>query len=353
MILDEAQYIKNSHTRNAQAVKSIDCVQRFALTGTPIENRLSELWSIFDFLMPQYLFQYSQFRSRFEVPAMREEDSEALDTLRRMVSPFLLRRLKKDVLKELPPKTETLRQVPLSGEQEKLYQANLALARSQMEEELRAAGGVNGELLPKGRMRILALLTRLRQLCCDPALCYEDYSGPSAKLESCMELVTEAVESGHKVLLFSQFTSMLSRIEQKLSQEGLEYFLLRGSTPKEKRAELVERFNRDKTPVFLVSLKAGGTGLNLTGADVVIHYDPWWNLAAQNQATDRAHRIGQKNPVQVYKLIAQNTIEERIVELQQRKSGLSDAVVSEGDGTLFTLSRRSLWSWCGNKTIPV
>lgn len=343
MVLDEAQYIKNSNTRNAQAVKSIDCVQRFALTGTPIENRLSELWSIFDFLMPQYLFQYAQFRAQFEIPAMKEEDSGALERLRRMVSPFLLRRLKKDVLRELPPKTETIRKVPLSGEQHTLYQANLSLARSQLEEELRLSGAVEGDLLPKGRMRILALLTRLRQLCCDPALCYEDYAGPSAKLDSCMELVAESVEGGHKVLLFSQFTSMLTRIEQKLSEMGLEYFLLRGSTSKEKRAELVARFNRDDTPVFLVSLKAGGTGLNLTGADVVIHYDPWWNLAAQNQATDRAHRIGQKNPVQVYKLIAQNTIEEKILALQQRKRGLSDAVVEQGgEGNLFSLSREEL-----------
>ena len=186
------------------------------------------------------------------------------------------------------------------------------------------------------------MLTRLRQICCDPALCYENYDGGSAKLESCMELLTEAAAAGHKVLLFSQFTSMLEIIRNRLEAEGLRYYVLQGSTPKEKRAAMVESFNRDETEVFLISLKAGGTGLNLTGADVVIHYDPWWNVSAQNQATDRAHRIGQKNSVQVYKLIAAGTVEEKILRLQESKRELADAVVREGEGILSAMTADEL-----------
>ena len=186
------------------------------------------------------------------------------------------------------------------------------------------------------------MLTRLRQICCDPALCYENYDGGSAKLESCMELLNEAAAAGHKVLLFSQFTSMLEIIRNRLEAEGLRYYVLQGSTPKEKRAAMVESFNRDETEVFLISLKAGGTGLNLTGADVVIHYDPWWNVSAQNQATDRAHRIGQKNSVQVYKLIAAGTVEEKILRLQESKRELADAVVREGEGILSAMTADEL-----------
>jgi len=336
-IIDEAQYIKNHSTQNAKSVKAITADHRFALTGTPIENRLSELWSIFDFLMPGYLYGYQKFKKRFEIPAVRNGDENAVEQLRKMVSPFILRRLKSEVLSELPPKSETVLRVTMEGDQRKLYAANTALIKKQLADESESG-------FEQRRFHILAMLTKLRQICCDPSLCYEDYKGPNAKLDICMELLRESTEGGHKVLLFSQFTSMLAMIEEKLAEEGISYFVLKGDTPKEKRAQLVERFNNDRTQVFLISLKAGGTGLNLTGADVVIHFDPWWNVAAQNQATDRSHRIGQKNSVQVYKLVMQDSIEEKILELQESKKELAEAVVSgqEGDGTIFTMTREEL-----------
>ncbi len=333
-ILDEAQYIKNQNTQNARAVKAVQSSQRFALTGTPIENRLSELWSIFDFLMPGFLYSYSRFRERFESPIVKNGDRAALERLGRMTAPFILRRLKRDVLGELPPKMETVLTVSMEEEQHKLYAANAMEARQRLRQE--------GASLGSNKLAVLAVLTRLRQICCDPALCYEDYQGGSAKLESCMELLSEAAAAGHKVLLFSQFTSMLEIIRRRLEAEGLRYYLLQGSTPKEKRAAMVDSFNRDATEVFLISLKAGGTGLNLTGADVVIHYDPWWNVSAQNQATDRAHRIGQKNSVQVYKLIAAGTVEEKILRLQESKRELADAVVREGEGLLASMTADQL-----------
>ena len=338
-ILDEAQYIKNHATQNARAVKAVHSRQRFALTGTPIENRLSELWSIFDYLMPGFLYSYSRFRERLEVPIVKNGDSAALERLSRMTSPFILRRLKKDVLKELPEKTETVLYSTMEEEQRKVYAANVVLARQKLSEDISSKQAGDGE---KNKMAVLALLTRLRQICCDPGLCYENYSGGSAKLEGCMELLKEAAAAGHKVLLFSQFTSMLAILEERLKKEGLRFFTLQGSTPKEKRAAMVDSFNTDETNVFLISLKAGGTGLNLTGADVVIHYDPWWNLSAQNQATDRAHRIGQKNSVQVYKLIAKDTIEEKIQQLQESKKELADAVIRQGDGVITSLTPEQL-----------
>ena len=298
--------------------------QRFALTGTPIENRLSELWSIFDFLMPGFLYSYSRFRERFESPIVKNGDRAALERLGRMTAPFILRRLKRDVLGELPPKMETVLTVSMEEEQHKLYAANAMEARQRLRQE--------GASLGSNKLAVLAVLTRLRQICCDPALCYEDYQGGSAKLESCMELLSEAAAAGHKVLLFSQFTSMLAILADALDREGLSYFLLQGSTSKEKRAAMVDSFNRDGTQVFLISLKAGGTGLNLTGADIVIHYDPWWNVAAQNQATDRAYRIGQVNPVQVYRLIAKDTLEEKILLLQENKRELAESVIREETG---------------------
>jgi superfamily II DNA or RNA helicase len=335
-IIDEAQYIKNAATQNARAVKSIVSEQRFALTGTPIENSLAEIWSIFDFLMPGYLHAHARFKQEFELPVIKNNNRAALVNLKKMLSPFILRRLKSNVLKELPPKTETVLFAGLDGEQKKLYFANLAKIRSQLGSQMRE-GGLSGN-----RVMILAMLTRLRQLCCDPSLCYEGYNGQSAKLDLCMELLSSSVQAGHKVLLFSQFTSMLSIIEGELKERSINYYLLKGSTPKEERAALTNRFNLDDTPVFLISLKAGGTGLNLTGADIVIHYDPWWNVSAQNQATDRAHRIGQHSSVQVYKLIAKDTIEEKILELQKDKMKLADSVISEGDGMIARMSAEEI-----------
>jgi len=321
-IIDEAQYIKNHSTQNARSVKAIRSDHRLALTGTPIENRLSELWSIFDYLMPGYLYSYQKFKKRFEIPIVKNRDPYVIELLKKMTGPFILRRLKSEVLSELPSKSESLVQASMEGEQRKLYLANAMLLRDQIMEQ-------GEDAIARQRFHILAMLTKLRQICCDPGLCYDDYAGPSAKLETCMELIRESTEAGHKVLLFSQFTSMLARIEERLSSEGYSYYVLKGDTSKEQRAQMVERFNRDTTQVFLISLKAGGTGLNLIGADVVIHYDPWWNIAAQNQATDRAHRIGQKRNVQVYKLVVKDSIEEKILNLQQSKKELADAIICE------------------------
>ncbi|MBR0599550.1 DEAD/DEAH box helicase [Sinanaerobacter chloroacetimidivorans] len=335
-IIDEAQYIKNHGTQNAKAVKAIRSQQRFALTGTPIENRLSELWSIFDFLMPAYLFSYKKFKDSYETEIVRNQDQAKIAMLSKQVAPFMLRRLKTSVLKELPEKIETVVFSQMEGEQKKLYLANLARIKGEINQNIQEKGFENSKIM------ILALLTRLRQLCCHPSLCYEDYKEGSAKLEACLELVAEATSAGHKVLLFSQFTSMLELLRSRLGEEGISHYLLTGATSKEMRMELVERFNQDETKVFLISLKAGGTGLNLTGADVVIHYDPWWNIAAQNQATDRTHRIGQKNSVQVYKLIEKGTVEEKILKLQESKKDLSDAIIKDDMAGLGSLSKEAL-----------
>ncbi len=328
-ILDEAQYIKNSATQNARAVKTIRSARRFALTGTPVENRLGELWSIFDFLMPGLLFSYPKFRHRFELPILRGEDPRAVERLGRLVSPFILRRLKRDVLTELPPKTE--RELPATMEraQRQVYLSAVAELRRQI-----THGGVTG----RQRITVLSQLTRLRQICCDPRLCCEGYTGESCKLEACVELLKEATAAGHKVLLFSQFTSMLALIRARLEQESIGHYVLQGSTSKEERARLVDTFNEDDTPVFLISLKAGGVGLNLTGADMVIHYDPWWNVSVENQATDRAHRIGQKNPVQVVRLVAQDTIEEKILQMQESKRQLAEQIVGTATPSIKELT---------------
>ena len=334
-ILDEAQYIKNPQSAAAKTVKVIKSIHRCALTGTPIENRLSELWSIFDFLMPGFLYGYEQFRRDFEVPITRDQDEAASEQLRRMVAPFILRRLKTDVLKDLPDKLEEIRYASFEDEQRRLYDAQVVRMTSLLKE-------TSEEEFKKNKIQTLAELTRIRQLCCDPSLLLDDYSGGSAKREALMELVREAMEGGHRMLIFSQFTTMLDLIRTDLEEAGIEYYLITGSTPKEERADLVSRFNKGNTPVFLISLKAGGTGLNLTGADVVIHYDPWWNLAVQSQATDRAHRIGQTRVVSVFKLIAKGTIEEKIVELQENKKNLADEILSQEGGTLTRLSREEL-----------
>ena len=326
-ILDEAQAIKNQTTQKYRAVCRVNSAVRFALTGTPIENRLSELWSIFSFLMPGYLYGYRTFRERFERPIVQDGSETAARRLNQLTSPFVLRRMKTDVLKELPPKIENVRRITLGEAQRKLYLAGVL----DVKDRLRAAG-------PEDKMQVLAALTRLRQICCDPRLLLEDWQGESAKLAACMELIGSAVDAGHQILLFSQFTSMLARIAAELDQAGIRHFTLQGSTPKPVRADLVHRFNAGEASVFLISLKAGGTGLNLTAADIVIHYDPWWNLAAQNQATDRAYRIGQKNTVQVYRLIARDTIEERILQLQNAKQDLADTITGSADGSILSMT---------------
>ena len=323
-IIDEAQYIKNANTQAAKAVKEVQADFRLALTGTPVENRLSELWSIFDYLMPGFLYSYKKFREEVEIPAVQNSDEDAMKRLQKMIRPFVLRRLKKEVLTDLPDKLEENMFVQLTGEQQKLYDAHvkrmMLMLDKQSEEEFKTS-----------KITILAELTKLRQICCDPSLIFADYKADSAKVDMCLNMISNAVESGHKILLFSQFTTMLDHLAKRLEEEKISYYMLTGSTSKEKRAQMVENFNTDETQVFCISLKAGGTGLNLTAADIVIHFDPWWNLAVQNQATDRAHRIGQKNVVNVYKLIVKDTIEENILKLQEKKRELADQIL-EGEG---------------------
>lgn len=328
-VLDEGQHIKNQSTLVSKAVKRIDCRQRFVLTGTPIENRLSELWNLFDFLMPGYLFSQSAFREKLEKPIVKSGNPEAQEQLRKLVNPFILRRLKKDVLKELPPKSEYVRRIRLSEEEQKTYYSAVQALRDSLGE---------GD----GKLKILAALTQLRQICCDPKLCFQNYEGETSKLDACMELVESMVENGHQILLFSQFTSMLDILRDALDARNISNFTIQGSTSKEQRARLVKEFNQGGASVFLISLKAGGTGLNLTAADIVIHYDPWWNLAAQEQATDRAHRIGQQERVQVYKLIAKDTIEEQILDLQDKKAALMDALSGTTEAGILEMSKEEL-----------
>lgn len=340
-ILDEAQYIKNQKTQNAKAVKAVVSERRFALTGTPVENRLSELWSIFDFLMPGFLYSYTRFKTRFELPAVRDGDTETLARLSAIVAPFVMRRLKADVLTELPPKTEQVLSARMGEQQQRLYVACASQIKERIDEEL-AAGTFEG-----AKLSVLTLLTRLRQICCDPSLCVEGFDGDSCKREACLEVLTQAKAAGHRVLLFSQFTSMLALLEEDLKKAGIRYLVLTGSTPAAQRAKLVNEFNGGDADVFLISLKAGGTGLNLTGADTVVHYDPWWNLAAQQQATDRAHRIGQQKSVQVIRLVVKDSVEEKILKLQEAKQQLADAVLDGSVTALSSLSAEELLSLVG------
>ena len=334
VIADEAQYVKNNNTKNAKALKELNSESRFALTGTPIENSLAELWSIFDFIMPGYLYTYKKFKDEFETPIIKENDNEAMQRLQKIVAPFILRRIKRDVLKELPDKTEQIMYSKMDEEQQKLYTSYLALAKVKMRQEIESNG------FEKSKMKILSLITRLRQICCHPQLFLDDYKGESSKLNQCMEIIEGAIAAKHKILLFSGFTSMFDIIIPELEKRGIEYSMLTGQTKVDTRIEMVDEFNKDENiKVFLISLKAGGTGLNLTGADMVIHYDPWWNLSAQNQATDRAYRIGQRNNVQVFKLISENSIEEKIQKLQDRKQDLTDSVIKSGETFISRMSK--------------
>ena len=333
MALDEAQYIKNHATKLAKAVKQITAEHRFALTGTPIENRLSELWSIFDFLMPGLLGTYTKFREKYEQPIMApgSEHSVMADKLQALVGLFIKRRLKKDVLTDLPDKFENVLTVKLEGEQRKLYAAHEQRLRATLTKTKDADFNTK-------KIRILAEFTLLREICCDPRLVYADAKNASAKLDAICELVSTCMDESKKVLVFSQFTSFLDLIGTRLAEQGVDFYTITGETPKKRRVELVDEFNGNDVPVFLISLKAGNTGLNLVGASVVVHADPWWNAAAQNQATDRAHRIGQTQDVNVYQIVAKDTIEERILKLQEKKSELAqqftDGTASGGVGTL-------------------
>ncbi len=342
IIADEAQYLKNSNTQNAKSIKKIKADTRYALTGTPIENSLGELWSIFDFIMPGYLFTYKKFKAMYETPIVKEENQETMAKLRMLIEPFILRRNKKEVLTELPDKTITVLNNEMGEEQRNIYLSYLAQAKKEIAEEIEMNG------YEKSQIQILAALTRLRQICCHPGLFIEGYQEGSSKLEQCIEVVQDAVNSGHKILLFSGYTSMFEMIEKELQARKIKYFKLTGSTKVEERMKLVDEFNENpEVKVFLISLKAGGTGLNLTGADMVIHYDPWWNLSTENQATDRAYRIGQKNNVQVYKLITKNSIEEKIYELQQKKAELVDNMLSTKTSFINKLSKEEIMNLFG------
>ena len=334
-ILDEAQHIKNPASLSTNAVKSIKAEGYFAITGTPLENSLTELWSIFDFIMPGYLFNHSKFLERYEIPIVREEDEEVLVSLNKHIHPFILRRLKKDVVSELPPKIEHKLVVEMTEEQRKLYNAYLLTARETVETESLA------DRSGKNRFQLIALLTRLRQICCDPSVFIENYEGDSGKIQALEELLEEVLAQKHRVLIFSQFTTVLKNIAQRLESRGIQYTYLDGSTPAEERSNLVKSFNAGSADVFLISLKAGGTGLNLTGADVVIHFDPWWNPAVEQQATDRAHRIGQRKTVEVIKLIAKDSIEEKIYNLQEKKKEVFNKVVEGSSGELSLISKLS------------
>ena len=337
IIADEAQYLKNSNTQNAKTIKKMKAETRYALTGTPIENSLAELWSIFDYIMPGYLFSYQKFKKNYETPIVKQNDETSMKKLKMLIEPFILRRTKKEVLTELPEKTVTVLDNEMKDEQKNIYLSYLFQAKKEVADQIEERG------YEKSTMKILAALTRLRQICCHPSLFLENYNKGSSKLEQCIEIVEEGISAGHKILIFSSYTSMFKIIQKRLNELNIKYFLLTGSTKVDERIKLVEEFNKnEEIKIFLISLKAGGTGLNLTGADMVIHYDPWWNISTENQATDRAYRIGQKNNVQVYKLITKNSIEEKIYELQQKKSELIDNMLDTKPSFINQFSKEEI-----------
>lgn len=338
-VIDEAQYVRNAGTKVAHAVKQIHAEHRFALTGTPIFNRLADLWSIFDFLLPGYLYTEQKFRKEIEIPILRGEEVVS-HRLQRMTAPFILRRKKEDVLQELPEKIENIQYVEMTREQRLLYLA-------QEEQLRRSLQGMDEQDFRNSRMEYLAALTRLRQLCCTPELYLEGYKGGSGKVDACMELLGEAVSGGHRVLVFSQFTTMLDALYDAAQKRGISCLMLTGKHTKEQRRDMVTRFQNQSIHVFFISLKAGGTGLNLTAADRIIHFDPWWNAAAEDQATDRAHRIGQDHTVFVTKLVTKDTVEERIIRLQEKKRQLSDAVIEQPEASSGALQKDALLALLG------
>ncbi|WP_243170778.1 DEAD/DEAH box helicase [Clostridium algidicarnis] len=320
-ILDEAQQIKNPSSLNAQSVKELKAQKRFALTGTPIENSLTELWSIFDFIMPGYLKTQGRFSKKFEIPIVKDKDEIVLKELLKLIRPFILRRFKRDVALELPEKIEHKVIVDMTEEQKKLYVSYVNSFKEEIKEEIKEKG------FNRSKIKILSLLTRLRQICCDPSSFLDNYTGDSGKYITLDEILEESLSNGHRVLLFSQFTTILKSIKERLDKSNIKSMYLDGSVPSKKRMGMVNEFNEGDAQVFLISLKAGGTGLNLTGADLVIHFDPWWNPAVEDQAVDRAHRIGQTKTVEVIKLITKGTIEEKIYDLQEKKKEIIKSVL--------------------------
>ncbi len=338
VILDEAQNIKNADSATAQACKSVMADHRIALTGTPLENRLTELWSLFDFLMPGFLGNAESFHDRYEHPITVQADNETRDRLKKRIHPFILRRLKTEVAKDLPPKTEVITWVDMEAGQQALYREVLEESKRKVYDSIDKIG------FNKSRISILSALMKLRQVCCDPRLLKLPPGTalpPSAKLERFSELVDELVKEGHRALIFSQFTEMLELLTAQADEKQLKYMYLDGRT--KDRMSKVDAFNApDGPPVFFISLKAGGTGLNLTAADYVVHYDPWWNPAVEDQATDRTHRIGQTRPVFSYKLITRGTVEEKILGLQQRKRELAAGVLGTDQDIGKALTERDV-----------
>ncbi len=322
VVLDEAQAIKNANSKTTHAVCRLNAPHRVCLSGTPIENHLGELWSQFAFLMPGLLGNRKSFTRRFRAPIEKDGDPVRRRLLSTRIQPFILRRTKSAVATELPPKHTILRRITLAPDQRDLYETIRATMHAKVSEGIARKGVGQSHIL------VLDALLKLRQVCCDPRLLRSgSFGGTSSKLDDLLDMVSEMISEGRRILLFSQFTSMLDLIKAKLAESGIDFVELRGDTAD--RAEPVRAFEAGEVPLFLISLKAGGRGLNLTSADTVIHYDPWWNPAVEDQASDRAHRIGQTKSVFVYKLIAADTVEERIVELQERKAALASLALSE------------------------
>ena len=325
MALDEAQNIKNNNAMMTKAVKKINASCKIALTGTPLENSITELWSIFDFIMPGYLANIKKFNSKYSIKDVDQDNINKLDNLKKQIAPFILRRKKKDVLKDLPAKIENNIYVDLNEAQKKIYAAEVEKTKRKIDELLKTSG------FEKSRFEILTLLIRLRQICISPNIIFENYKNESAKIEELVKIVKEVIANGHKILIFTSFKTALDIVRKRFKQEKISSYSIDGSVNSKKRMELVNKFNNDDTNTFLITIKAGGTGLNLTSADVVIHLDLWWNPQVENQATDRSHRIGQKNNVEVIKIICKGTIEERILELQNKKKILVDNLIEDED----------------------
>ncbi|MGL5085411.1 MAG: DEAD/DEAH box helicase, partial [Clostridium sp.] len=311
-IIDEAQNIKNNASQSTKIVKTINANCKIALSGTPIENNLTELWSIFDFIMPKFLYNEEKFKHKFI-----NSGGKNIEDLKTLIKPFILRRLKEDVLLELPNKIEKKYFVEMPMAQKQVYKAYMKEVKAKMK---------SGK---DDKLTIFSYLTKLRQLCLDPSIVSEEYCGGSGKINATMDILNTAIEGNKKILIFSQFTTVLKKIEEEIKKVGIEYLYLDGSTKSKNRLNLVNEFNENENiKVFLISLKAGGTGLNLTSANLVIHFDPWWNPAIEDQASDRAHRMGQKRVVEVIKLISQDTIEEKIIKMQDEKKELINNVMN-------------------------
>lgn len=330
-IVDEAQNIKNYQAEMTKEIKKIKAKCKIALTGTPLENNVTELWSIFDFIMPGYLNSVIKFREKYNVKDVDEEGLKLLENLNHQIKPFILRRKKKDVVKSLPKKIENKIYIELPEKQKMLYMKVLNDTKKEMDDMISEGG------FQKSRMKILQLLTKLRQICIDPSVMYENYNGESIKIEELLRVVKEAIENDHKILIFSSFKRVLDNVKEIFDKNKITYYMIDGSVKSKDRMTMVEKFNNDDTNCFLITLKSGGTGLNLTGADTVIHLDIWWNPQVENQATDRAHRIGQTKTVSVIKLVTKGTIEERIIELQDKKKILSENLI-EGKNDSESLS---------------